>query len=178
MQRTCPDYTDALVDFSDGELPPAERTMIEEHLAECLTCQAELARLDASLLRLKDGILAEPVGVHGRGGMLLRLGWSAAMAAAVLLCVGTALWSGLRRVDHSGMAGVMQSPAVEVGSAQRIGSRDALWQIALFEQQARLQTSLEMLPKDESFDERRRDDERLLAKFQSMARDVQSGHVQ
>src|SRR4051794_36093981 len=87
QSEACRSFADALVDFSDGELPPAERTMVEEHLAECPACRAELARLDASLLRLKHGISDEPVTVRGRGATSSRLGWTAAVAAAVLFCV-------------------------------------------------------------------------------------------
>src|SRR3954471_12559075 len=108
MPKTCPDYADALVDFSDEELPLAERMKVEEHLAECPACRAELARLDASLLRLKHGVSDEPVSVRVRGAMSSWLGWAAAAAAAVLLCVGATLWSGSRRVDHSQLAKVIQ----------------------------------------------------------------------
>src|SRR5436305_5070691 len=119
MQKSCPDYADALVDFSDGELPPAERTMVEEHLAVCPACRAELMRLDASLLRLSEGISAEPVSVRGRGAMSPRLGWAAAVAAAVLLCVGATWWSSWRRTDQS-LVAKLPSPAVEIGSMRKL----------------------------------------------------------
>jgi len=177
MRTACPEYADALVDLSDGELVGAERGLIEQHLAVCPACRAELARLDASLGRLKSGISTQRVQVQSRTAASSRLGWVAAVAAGVLLCLGAAWWSCFGRPD-SNMAKAVQSPDVEADAAQKINSDDALWQIALLEQQARLQTSLEMLPKYETFDEQRKKDERLLAKFQAMTRDVRAGYVQ
>jgi anti-sigma factor RsiW len=177
MREVCPEYADALVDFSDGELSAEERGPVEQHLTVCPACRAELARLDASLSRLRSGISTERVQVQGRTAASSRLGWVVAVAAGVLLCLGAAWWSGFRRPD-SNMARAVPSPDVEVDSAQKINAHDAVWQIALLEQQARLQTSLEMLPKDETFDEQRREDERLLAKFQAMAGDFRAGFVQ
>lgn len=177
MNEVCCEYADALVDYSDDELSPDDRLAVEEHLAACPACGAELARLDGSLDRLRSGISIQTVSARNRTGMSSPLGWCMAIAACVLLCLGAAWWSGLRRTD-SNMAKVVQSPRVETPSAARISSHDALWQIALLEQQARLQTSLEMLPKDESFADQRREDERLLAKFQSMALAAQSGLIQ
>jgi len=178
MHKVCPEYADALVDISDGELSADEQREINVHLAECPGCRAELARLNASLSRLVSGIAIEPVTVARRSGSLSRLSWAAAVAAAGLICIGAVWWSAARPGDHSRLAKVVESPSVEISSTPKLSSHDALWRIAVIEQQARLQTSLEMLPKGEAFEEQRREDERLLAKFQSMARDVQSGHVQ
>jgi anti-sigma factor RsiW len=177
MHDFCTEYADALVDFSDGELSAEERGLVEQHLVGCPACRAELERLDASLARLVEGVSTEAVSVPGRAAASSRLTWAAAVAATVLLCAGATWWS-VQRADHSRLANAVQPPAIEIGTAPKLNSRDALWQIALLEQQARLQTSLELLPKDETFEEQRREDERLLAKFQSMARDVQSGLVQ
>ena len=177
MREACPEYADALVDFSDGELFGEKRREIEEHLAACPACRAELRQLDASLGQLKSGISTVTVRIQEHAGMSSRLGWTAAIAASLLLCLAAAWWIGLRRPD-SNLAKAVPPPAVETDSAPRMNSRDALWQIALFEQEARLQTSLEMLPKDETFDDQRKEDERLLAKFQAMTRDVRAGYVQ
>jgi len=168
MGDVCPEYADALVDFSDGELSAEERRAVQEHVAACPACRAELGRLDASLSRLVNGMVIGPVVGREPTRFSSRLGSIAAIAASVLLCLSAVYWTALRRAE-SKVAKAEPSPGVETGSAARISSHDALWQIALVEEQARLQTSLELLPKDEAFEEQRREDERLLAKFQSMA---------
>ena len=46
---TCDETRDRLDDFVDGELAPAERAGLEEHLARCAECRAGEARLRALL---------------------------------------------------------------------------------------------------------------------------------
>src|SRR5438034_10664220 len=130
MHKAWPEYADALVDFSDGDLSVDERRAVAEHVAACAGCRAELTRLDASLERLISGVVSQPVTSRPRAGTSSRLGWVAAVAAAVLLCIGAAWWAGLRRADHPRLAKVDESPHVEIKSAPKLGARDALWQIA------------------------------------------------
>ena len=52
----CSGYADLLVDLSDGELPPDQQEAVRDHVACCPGCRAELARLDASLVQLAQGI--------------------------------------------------------------------------------------------------------------------------
>lgn len=173
-RTACPQYRDALVDFSDNALPATKRADVENHVAICPACRAELARLDRSLARLAGGVApATTVAVVRQPHPPTHsTRWAMAVAVTGLICCVSIWWSGQRPIE------VSQSNIPATQADPKLSQHDALWQIALIEQQARLQSSLEMLPKDEAFEEQRREDERLLAKFQSMARDVQSGNFQ
>lgn len=46
---SCTEIRDALVSYLDGELEPAERELVREHLANCGTCTAEAEELRATL---------------------------------------------------------------------------------------------------------------------------------
>jgi len=149
--RACDSYADALVDYSDNELAADQRANVASHLAGCPGCRAQLARLDAALHRLANGVKSTSMATPSTTPSRLGLRWAVAIAAAVLLGLTTA-WL------------ITQPPAnphipnhvvIENSSPPKLTQHDALWQIALIEQQARLQTSLDLLPADAlSSDER------------------------
>ena len=88
--------------YHDGELPPAERSIVEAHLRDCSSCAADLAAIrkvsgafaDTSprepsheqLLQLAASVRAETSDAR----MLLRLIRGTALAAAVLLACALA----------------------------------------------------------------------------------------
>jgi anti-sigma factor RsiW len=88
--------------YHDGELPPAERLIVEAHLRDCRSCAAELAtirRLSGAfaatsprepsheqLLQLAASVRAEPYEAR----MLLRLFRATAIAAAAVLACAIA----------------------------------------------------------------------------------------
>ena len=101
--------------YVDGELPPAERAMVEEHLGACPACRAELQRLRrlGEMWRELEPP-AMPAGAMARlhdsidwvltAGIRRLAGWSAAAAAIVL---GVCTFSLVR----SGPAAVQSPPA-------------------------------------------------------------------
>lgn len=175
--RACPEYADRLVDFSDGELAADERQGVAEHVAACPGCRATLARLDSSRDRLINGVSSTrvelPVRAPRSAGRSLR--WAATSAAVGLICV-TALWvAGLRPfVERSPDVAHLPAP-VETIPARKLTQHDALWQIALVEQQARLQTSIDLVSHDDSDDEQRERNRRLVATFRSLTEAPASG---
>jgi len=71
---------------------------------------------------------------------------------------------------QSPVARSTQSPAATVvASAPQMSEREALWQITLNEQQARLQTSLELLPRDDWNSDQRRETEWIVDKLREAA---------
>ena len=191
-RRGCENFADRLVDYSDGELAEGERQVVGEHLALCPGCRAELARLDASLLELNHAIqsedrhersvrLAERVGPARVLSMPRMAGWTAA-----LVCLGGTVWFSLRMISEpSDLANrwvvlrKTQAPVVDVFPApagtelnvpRRVSPQDALWRIAMIEQEARLAAALELLPRDGVYAAQREKDEQLLAKYQAMVR--------
>jgi predicted anti-sigma-YlaC factor YlaD len=181
----CPEYIDRLVDLSDGEMTAGDRAAVQAHLASCAGCRAELHRLDASLVQLRQAIVpaASPASDARRGpkykAALIAAG---ALAAAIALVIGVAaalkIRSGTNRdaiVDSGPPApspgppevpgpGEILSPGVPETAAP-IRREDALRQIALLEQEARLATSLALLPEGELFAQERAANEQLLASF-------------
>jgi hypothetical protein len=175
----CPEYADRLVDFSDGELTADERLGVAEHVASCRGCQAALARLDSSRDRLINGISSTRVELPVRAPLaaVRSLQWAAAAAAIGLICITTLWVAGIGPFARQ-LPEVAQLPSpVETTSARKLTQRDAIWQIALIEQQARLQTSIDLWPNDESYDEQRERDRRLVATFQSLTDAAASGSV-
>jgi len=143
----CSEYADLLVDLSDGELSAVEERQVRQHVAYCTACLAELNRLDRSLRRLQSP-LVEPARSRVALRPSRRIAWPATIAAAFLLAIGL---SALRWQSTPNAArDLAKAPSVERSSATLITSSDALRQIALMEQQARLQTSLDLLPADAS----------------------------
>ena len=88
--------------YYDGELPPAERSIVEAHLHDCPSCAAELAAIRSvsgafaattpwepsheQLLQLAASVRAEPHDAR----MLLRLFRTTAVAAAAVLACAIA----------------------------------------------------------------------------------------
>ena len=156
-----PEYLDALVDFSDGELPADERAMLASHVATCPGCRTELSRLDASLRSLATGIavprgrgsgraLAAPTesGSAGASPSQYRLGAMVGFSWPDLS--DKVVWWTAQRPNK-----ISEADQSTVVAGPKLSQHDALWQIALIEQQARLQTSLDLLPGDAlSTDER------------------------
>ena len=175
----CPEYIDRLVDLSDGELTAGDRAAVEEHLASCAGCRAELRRLDASLAELRHAIVpaASPASGARRGTKYpTALIAAGALAAAIALVIGIAaalkVQTGASRdsvVDsdnsspNPGPSDILV-PGIPDPAAP-ISRGDALWHIALLEQQARLEMSLALLPEGDLFAEERAANEQLLASF-------------
>ncbi len=189
----CPDYADRLVDLSDGELPSGAHADVAAHVANCGACRAELGRLNASLTALQRGIVAAPVIPRPRARRLARnvvLIGVGGTAAAIVLAVSIAALlkapaSGRGDGPSTASAGNLRSePSVPapntlttgqgfegqgVESGDTLTAEDALRQIALLEQQARLETSLALMPDDPWFADRRAANEALLATFREAA---------
>jgi len=177
----CPAFSDRLVDLSDGDLPASERQAVELHLADCPGCRAELVRLNHSLARLQ-GAVGQPATValaqRGRSpaawpvATAVGLGAVGLSTAAVLLIGIATFWQprGQPAGQSSPIARPTQSPAATaVVSAPKMSEREALWQITLNEQQARLQTSLELLPRDDWNSDQRRETEWIVDKLREAA---------
>jgi anti-sigma factor RsiW len=176
----CPEFADRLVDYSDRELAAEQRQVVLDHLAKCPGCRAELTRLDASLAALTEAIqVADGNSMESSVRLAQRTGpaadsrmpqWAGLAAVAIVCLIGGWSWS-LTRSGNAPIQQVTQAPVVaEKESAQKLSPQDALWRIAVIEQEARLAASLELLPRGEPYEAQRKKDERLLAKFQSMAR--------
>jgi anti-sigma factor RsiW len=166
--KPCDSYADLLVDLSDGDLAPSDRQTIENHLASCPACRAHLARLDASLARLKSSIATTPsVMLSLQRAPARRLfahrsfAWATATVATIVLCLAAA-W---RLPSHSSIDLPVASPAPPT----KITQRDALWHIALVEQQARLQTSLDLMPTDEWYGQQRAENEHIVERIRQAA---------
>jgi len=52
----CQEVNELLVVYSDGEVAPSERTLIQAHLAECDFCQKKLAALSATQGRVRRSL--------------------------------------------------------------------------------------------------------------------------
>jgi predicted anti-sigma-YlaC factor YlaD len=112
---TCDETRDRLDDFVDGELAPAERAGLAEHLAHCAECRAEEARLrallaEAAALPLEVAPPADlwphierRIRVSGAGSWLRYM----AAAACVVLALAGALTA--RRTGTTAAPGVATS---------------------------------------------------------------------
>ncbi|HUE74524.1 MAG TPA: zf-HC2 domain-containing protein [Pirellulaceae bacterium] len=170
--RACAEYADRLVDLSDGELPDDERQLVELHAAKCVGCRSELARLDASLavLRTTGCQPVQPI-LQSSAGLRRTIYYSAALSLVLLLAAGFAAISFFGNDDAPKTARVAPQqdtvrPANDPQSAL-LDEATILHQIALIEQQARLQASLDLMPKDPWFAEQRAASEELLARFKA-----------
>jgi len=56
----CEEMRSQLVDYLDGELPPAEQEALASHLQACASCQELAARLEQSLAVFQAVIQTEP----------------------------------------------------------------------------------------------------------------------
>ena len=184
-EQACPEFADRLVDLSDGDLSAAEWEMVEAHVATCAACRAELSRLDASLAALQEGIVApQSVGrrISGRRRAALV---AAGTAAAILLALGVAnLVRSPPERGRESLAGAGSPmienrvpPKTEGPLASPMSSEAALQQIALIEQQARLEMSLALMPDDEWYAESRTANEELLVRLREAAATLQNPAV-
>ena len=55
----CPEFEDLILDYSEGAASPADRAMLDSHIAACLDCRAYLAQQQELDLRLSRS-LARP----------------------------------------------------------------------------------------------------------------------
>ena len=169
--KPCGAFADRLVDLSDGELPADQRPVVEGHLASCAACRAELRRLDASLARLRGGIVLDrPDLVERQPIRRFSLRTKTALAAGVgLTCLLGVAWIG--RVSTPSNPNELQSRPSPPSQPPSIvlSQTDALRQIALIEQQARLQTSLDLMPNEPWYADQRAENEQLVAKLKSAA---------
>ena len=79
---------EAWLDFLYGELPPAEHRRLEQHLAACPTCAAELALTRRTMAALDTW--KSPLVPSRRHGFVAPLKW----AAAAMLVLGVGLAAG------------------------------------------------------------------------------------
>jgi len=159
-----------LVDLSDGELTGDKRGAVIAHVAACDACRSELARLDASLNQLKSCLTQSVAIAPTVSSARPRSGWHLqATGLAALLVAAVSVWLASRPNIPPSVAGLPQaipdSPAV--ATAPVISQAHALRRIALLEQQARLQTSLDLMPQAAWYDQQRADNEKLLDGFKA-----------
>jgi hypothetical protein len=178
--QPCPAYADRLVDLSDGELPHDERSIVAEHVANCAGCRQELARLDASLACLKRGIAPVEVERWAQPTLRSRIRHSArwSMAAAALgIVILVSAWGSGWRINVRPHAKAIASLRAPIESIQKpkLTEHEALWHIALIEEQARLEASLAWMPRDASYDAQRKENEQLVAKLQTFAAGTLNG---
>ncbi len=179
----CAGFADRLVDYSDGELTADDRATVESHLARCGPCRDELRRLDASLAALRAGIAA-PITIDARRRQVARtaIGIAASTtAAAIMLAIGALALKAptTGRGDPAVAADNLQRPIdiLPPGTATTgrgyaggaITPEDALRRIALLEQQARLEASLDLMPDEPWLADQRAANERLLSIYRDAA---------
>lgn len=174
--RACVEFADRLVDLSDGELSADQRQLVQLHVAECAGCRAELERLDASLALLRRSGF-QPV-TNSAWSMPVTFCYAAALSLVLLLVatVGAVRFFGRDRLPttaHRVPQRTESSPTTNSADSSPspkpllLDEATALHQIALIEQQARLQAALDWMPKDPWFAEQRAANEELLAKFKA-----------
>jgi len=162
-ETQCAAYSDWLVDLSDGELPDDLREQVTAHVAQCDACRMDLARLDQSLARLTTGLSPldcslrpGSAGASPSGHLDRRI---AAVLAIGLVCL-LALTFALSRANRL--------PDSQPQATPVISQAEALRRIALLEQQARLQASLDLMPSAEWYDEQRAGNQRLLDRLKAI----------
>jgi hypothetical protein len=144
-------------------------------VAHCPACAEELARLDQSLACLVNGVAITevPKCAASAASSSRRLRPQIALTAisvASLLAVAFAVWFARRPgpgpiVANVPIASPQETPTPKAAPA--ISQADALRRIALLEQQARLQTSLDLMPAGPWYDELRASNQRLLEGFKA-----------
>jgi anti-sigma factor RsiW len=142
----CQPIAGFLVDYSDGELATGETQLVREHLRVCSACRSQLARLDASLATLQKPFSPlRPIRLVTRRQAHIAAAAMAAIAAGLVI---VAVWLDSNRTDDAtNQRPVVQSPMLpEKATPTLIAASDAFRQIALLEQQARLETSHELIP--------------------------------
>ena len=166
----CPAYADLLVDLSDGDLSGEQHAAVMAHVATCGVCRSELARLDASLAQLRSSRGEYAAARPARASR--RPSWTTPAAAAIGACLLLAAvggWFATRPIAPPPVAIVPkvipESP--KMAAAPVMSQADALRHIALLEQQARLQTSLDLMPQAAWYDQQRESNQRLLDGFKA-----------
>jgi anti-sigma factor RsiW len=168
----CDTFADLLVDLSDGELTPQERQPILDHVAVCERCRTHLARLSASRELLTAAITpatsrvgqarqSEPRPTRSTS----RQQFALAIALLLFLALSTA-W--LTTIKSPPPALTAQPTPPASAAPPKLTKSQALWQITLLEQQARLQTSLDFLPDSPAFADQRQKNEQLLIHYKSL----------
>jgi anti-sigma factor RsiW len=103
MESSCKEIEQMLVDYADGQLSPGESGKVAEHLAKCGNCRSMLEALQRSLTLagvIWDDALAEVEPVRtALSHKPRRIRWPkyAAIAASILLVVGSFLWRALTK---------------------------------------------------------------------------------
>jgi len=136
--------------YHDGELLPAERSIVEAHLRDCPSCAAELAAIRRTsgafaatsprepsheqLLQLAQSVRAEASDAR----MLLRLFRGTAVAAGVLLACALAAGVYLSQRTRAAAHEAMVLDHVATGSQPPTFATDALSDARQSEQQVRL----------------------------------------
>ena len=156
-ETLCAAYADWLVDLSDGELPDDLREQVTAHVAQCDACRMDLARLDQSLARLRTGVQPVDRSLHLDSSRRVNPRAAAALAIGLvcLLAVTLAVWHAKPKATPAPQATPLISQA------------DALRRIALLEQQARLQASLDLMPQADWYEEQRAGNQRLLDRLKA-----------
>ena len=170
--KACAEFADRLVDLSDGELTGDQRQSVEAHVASCAGCRSELARLDGSLAILRRTSF-QPVqtAIPSSTGLRPVVYYATALSLVLLLAAGFAAISFFAKDDAPQTARVEPPPitprSTPIPPANMLDEAAVLRQIALIEQQARLQASLDLMPKDPWFAEQRAANEELLIKYKA-----------
>ncbi len=188
--QACAEYAERLVDLSDGELPAGERAIVEAHVAQCEGCRAELRWLDASLAALRGGIVQRQtvLGRHSARSVRAMAVVAAGTAAAIVLAIGipwyvkgpTSGWGGstdpavFRNVRPPSGISPPNTATTGRGYVVRLTAEHALRRIALLEQEARLETSLALMPDDPWFADQRAANPRLLTTYREAAAAVEA----
>lgn len=127
----CDEWKEKLGLHAGGDLAPDERAGVEEHLAQCAQCRAELEKMKKAVSLVSGFTPRVPAadeflaGVRARRGRLLRslvLKYSAVAAVVVVvLAVGILLvpWSGTGSPEGD----IAAAPPVEV---ERVGYEEAV----------------------------------------------------
>lgn len=137
---TCERISPQLVAYSDGELSPAESAAVQEHLATCPACRAELARLERSL-QAAQRVWAEATAPPS--GVAREHRYSGTVRAALALAAGIAI---LATVAVGWRAFRSRSIQPEVARASVAASEAELKEsISRAGRAARLRASLEIL---------------------------------
>jgi anti-sigma factor RsiW len=165
--RACALYADRLVDLSDGELAADERLTVEQHVENCPGCAAELHRLDRSLalLRSREQTCSRRTASGTPGPGLVPAIGVGTLALAIAILVAFGMWRTIQPTAKDDVAKV-SPPSPTPTAALAIPSEAAiLRQIALIEEQARLQTWLDLMPSEPEYAAERASNEALLAKL-------------
>jgi len=171
-----------LVDYADSELAADEEELVREHLAHCLACRQDLARLDRSLQisrTIWDQCLDQcPPSADAATLNQSRRQWRASLrraavvlAASLLLTAG--FWATPKPIDRMAQevksrggnesTQPVDSAAVQINSVAQMDVALIEQRIARATMAARLEASSRLLSTDPSLSEYRERNDRLLA---------------